>query len=165
VTAASVVWDDDCDFCTIARGDEPSADVLCEGETWLAFFPLAPATAGHTLVIPRRHVTDLWSVDRELAADLIHAVISVGRAIETVLTPAGMNVITSSGEAAEQTIYHLHLHVVPRYRDDDFGPIWPAKEKLKGVDLDAIADRIRKECRASARADYDQDEKRRDRKQ
>jgi histidine triad (HIT) family protein len=149
VTASSGAWADDCDFCAIVRGEEPLADIVCEGEMWLAFFPLAPATAGHTLVVPRRHVADLWSVDPELAAQLMNAVIHVGRAIQDALTPDGMNVITSSGEAAEQTIYHLHLHIVPRYRDDRFGPIWPPKDELGEIDLAGIADRIREACHSS----------------
>ncbi len=137
-----------CAFCAIVGGDDTSVEIVCEGDTWLAFFPLEPATPGHTLVIPRLHVPDLWSVDTSLAADLMAAVIRVGRAIDIALTPEGMNLITSSGEAAEQTVYHLHLHVVPRWRRDGFGEIWPPKAELGGIDLDGVADRIREACRA-----------------
>jgi diadenosine tetraphosphate (Ap4A) HIT family hydrolase len=89
---------DGCDFCAIARGADQSVEVVCEADTWIAFFPLKPATPGHTLVIPRRHVPDLWSADPPLASDLITAVIQVGRAIQAALTPDGMNLIRSSGE-------------------------------------------------------------------
>ncbi len=75
------------------------------------------------------------------------AVIRVGRAIDKALTPDGMNLITSSGEVAEQSIYHLHLHVVPRYRDDAIGEIWPLKGELPGIDLEGVADRVREACR------------------
>jgi histidine triad (HIT) family protein len=139
----------DCDFCAIARGEEPSAEVVCEGETWVAFFPLKPATPGHTLVIPRSHVPDLWSADPALASDLMVAAVKVGRAIRTAVTPEGMNLITSSGEVAEQTVYHLHLHVVPRWRHDGFEEIWPPKGDLPGVDLEGIADRIREACESA----------------
>lgn len=139
---------DHCDFCSIARGDDPSVEVVCEGETWIAFFPLKPATRGHTLVIPRLHVADLWSADTAVATDMITAVVQVGHAIQIALTPEGMNLITSSGEAAEQTVYHLHLHVVPRWREDGFGEIWPPKGELGGIDLEGVADRIREACRS-----------------
>ncbi len=141
-------WAVDCDFCSIVRGADRSVEVVCEGETWIAFFPLKPATPGHTLVIPRRHVTDLWSADPPLAKDLMTAVLDVGHAIQAALTPEGMNLITSSGDEAEQSVYHLHFHVVPRYRDDGFGKIWPPKRDIPGIDLEGIADRIREECRS-----------------
>jgi histidine triad (HIT) family protein len=140
---------DHCDFCAIARGDDPSVEIVCDDETWVAFFPLTPATPGHTLVIPRSHIPDLWSADPLLARDLMTAVIRVGRAIDKALTPAGMNLISSSGEVAEQTIYHLHLHVVPRYPDDAIGEIWPPKKELRGVDLEGVADRVREACRST----------------
>jgi histidine triad (HIT) family protein len=148
VTSWSDVGARHCDFCSIARGDDPSAEIVCEGETWIAFFPLTPATPGHTLVIPRSHVPDLWSVDGSLAAELIVAVIHVGRAIQTALRPEGMNLITSSGEAAEQTVYHLHLHIVPRWRQDGFGDIWPPKGQLRGLNMEGVADRVRDACRS-----------------
>jgi diadenosine tetraphosphate (Ap4A) HIT family hydrolase len=88
-------------------------------------------------------VADLWEAPPEVAADLTDAVVLVGRAIQDALSPDGMNLITSSGSEAEQTVYHLHLHVVPRYRDDGFGEIWPPKRELPGVDLEGVADRIR----------------------
>jgi histidine triad (HIT) family protein len=123
-------------------------EIVCEGKSWVAFFPLKPATPGHTLVIPRQHVADLWSANESLAGDLMAAVVRVGRAIQTALTPEGMNLISSSGEVAEQTVYHLHLHVVPRWRRDGFGDIWPPKHDLPGVDLEGVADRIRALCGA-----------------
>lgn len=148
MTSAPDVGAEDCEFCSIAQGDDDSAEVVCEGETWVAFFPLKPATPGHTLVIPRQHVSDLWSVDPSLGADLMTAAIQVGRAIQVALTPEGMNLITSSGEAADQTIFHLHLHVVPRYHEDGFGHIWPPKQDLGDIDMEGVADRVREACRA-----------------
>lgn len=139
----------DCDFCAIARGEDKTVEVVCEGDSWIAFFPPQPATPGHTLVIPRLHAPDLWSVEPEAAADLMGAVIKVGRAIREAVVPEGLNLITSSGEAAEQTIYHAHLHLVPRWQTDGFGDIWPPKGELPGVDLDGVAERIREGCRSA----------------
>jgi len=77
---------------------------------------------------------------------LMAAVIRVGRAIGTALNPEGMNLITSAGKTAEQTVFHLHLHVVPRWRRDGFGRIWPTEGKFEDTDLEDFADRIRAAC-------------------
>lgn len=148
--AASDVEPKECEFCAIARGEDTSVEVVCEGESWLAFFPLDPATPGHTLVIPRVHVADLWEIQPPLDVDLMAAVIRVGRAIETALQPDGMNLITSAGETAEQTVFHLHLHIVPRWHRDGFGRIWPAEGKYEDADLGDVADRIREACARGA---------------
>jgi histidine triad (HIT) family protein len=135
-----------CEFCKIARGGDRSVEVVCEGENWIAFFPLDPATPGHTLVIPRKHVADLWKAEPPLAADLITAVVRVGCAIKTSLKPDGMNLITSAGSIAEQSVFHLHLHVVPRWKRDGFGEIWPPPRKYTDSQLENVADRIREAC-------------------
>jgi histidine triad (HIT) family protein len=137
---------DDCDFCAIARGEDHSVEVVCEGENWMAFFPPEPATPGHTLVIPREHVVDLWDAGPDLGADLMRAVVRVGRAIIRSLKPEGTNVITSSGKVAEQTVFHLHMHVVPRWRQDGFGPIWPVEGKFEDAELGDVAELIRGAC-------------------
>ncbi len=143
---ASSGYSFDCDFCSIARGEDPEAEVVCEGESWLAFFPLHPATPGHTLVIPRVHVADLWKADPQLGDELMTAAIRVGRAIEAALAPEGMNLITSAGEIAEQTVFHLHLHLVPRWRRDGFGDIWPPASSYEDTALEDAAARIREAC-------------------
>jgi histidine triad (HIT) family protein len=122
---------------------------VCAGDLWVAFFPLEPATPGHTLIIPREHVSDLWAASPELAAELMRAAVQVGRAIQEALAPEGMNLITSAGTVAEQTIFHLHLHVVPRWKRDGFGAIWPRGTRYEDeVLLEGIADRIRAACAA-----------------
>jgi histidine triad (HIT) family protein len=137
-----------CDFCAIARGDDASVEVVCEAETWVAFFPLEPATPGHTLVIPREHVPDLWAAPPSLAADMMTAVVRVGNAIRVALAPQGMNLISSAGKVAEQTVFHLHLHVVPRWQQDNFGSIWPIEDKTyTDAQLEDVASRIRDACR------------------
>jgi histidine triad (HIT) family protein len=146
MTSAS---DQPCEFCAIARGEDRPVEVVCEDMNWLAFFPLEPATPGHTLVIPRAHIVNLWDAEPRLGAELMQAVIRVGRAIDTALRPEGMNLITSAGAAAEQTVFHLHLHVVPRWRRDGFGQIWPTDGKFEDADLDNVASRIREACRST----------------
>ena len=147
MTTASYVVVDGCDFCAIAHGKDRSADIVCEADDWVAFFPIDPATPGHTLIIPRTHVTDLWQVEPDLGAKLMAAVIRVGRAIESSLEPDGMNLITSAGKTAEQTVFHLHLHLVPRWERDGFGRIWPKEHRFEDADLGDVADLIRRACR------------------
>jgi histidine triad (HIT) family protein len=138
-----------CAFCAIAGGDDLSVEVVCEGESWVAFFPLVPATPGHTLIIPRVHVPDLWELDAHLGSALMDAMLHVGHALQAALKPEGMNLITSAGAVAEQTVFHLHLHVVPRWRRDGFGQIWPLKDRrFEDAQLENVADRIRSACRA-----------------
>ena len=136
-----------CGFCRIARGEDDSVEVVCAEQQWIAFFPLNPATPGHTLVIPRTHVANLWQIEPAQGNELMAAVIKVGRAIESALEPEGMNLITSAGEAAEQTVFHLHMHLVPRWQHDGFSPIWPTKTQRHGAaELQDAANRIRQAC-------------------
>jgi histidine triad (HIT) family protein len=141
-----------CSFCAIASGRDDSVEVVCEGSDWVAFFPLDPATPGHTLVIPRHHVPDLWSAEPELGATLMRAAMEVGSAIWSVLVPDGMNLITSSGAAAEQTVRHLHLHVVPRWAGDGIDEIWPPKRPMGERLKDDAAERIRNACAGETRS-------------
>lgn len=78
--------------------------------------------------------------------ELISAVITVGRAIDNALKPEGMNLITSAGLTAEQTVFYLHFHIVPRWKHDGFGPIWPVEGKFEDPNLGDVADNIRKAC-------------------
>jgi histidine triad (HIT) family protein len=114
----------DCEFCSIIEQEEPAREVL-RTDNVVAFFPLEPATLGHTLVIPRRHVPDIWSADDQMATDLAVATLRVARAVRSALPMDGLNIIQSNGEAATQTVLHLHVHVVPRRNGDQMGRIWP----------------------------------------
>jgi histidine triad (HIT) family protein len=108
----------------IARGDE-DAEMIYESSDFLAFVPLNPATTGHTLVIPRQHALDLWSLPGHLIGPLFETAVKVGGAIRAALQPEGMNIIHSSGKAATQTVFHLHIHVVPRWGTDAVDDFWP----------------------------------------
>lgn len=138
--------DSSCAFCSIAAGRDQSVEVVCQAEEWIAFFPSEPATPGHTMVIPRRHVSDVWDLDPALGAEVMAAVVRVGRAVKTAVSPEGMNLISSSGAVAEQTVFHLHLHIVPRWSDDGIDPIWPPKQVMDHKLEAEVADRIRKAC-------------------
>jgi histidine triad (HIT) family protein len=137
--------DPECEFCRIIRGEE-SARVVCETETTLAFFPLKPAVLGHTLLIPKVHVPDLWTSRPDLGPSLMEDAIRVGKALKVALRPDGLNMITSAGEAASQTVFHLHLHLVPRWLNDRIGNIWPPAEGLSEEVKDEVADLVREAC-------------------
>jgi histidine triad (HIT) family protein len=138
----------DCAFCAVAQGRDPDARIVASAPKWVAFFPPEPATLGHTLIIPREHVRDLWAADETTVAAIAWAVVDVGTAVRRALQPDGMNLITSAGAAAEQTVFHLHLHVVPRWDDDGFGRIWPAKGRMAQADVDDAVDRVRRACKS-----------------
>lgn len=132
----------DCEFCQIVRGEQP-ARVVGDSSDALAFFPLRPVCLGHTIVIPKTHVRDLWAADSLPGMGLLQAAIRVGQAINRTLRPDGLNLISSAGEAASQTVFHLHLHVVPRWSGDHIGRIWPPSEPLSDELKDETAAVIR----------------------
>lgn len=132
----------DCDFCEIVLREEPAREVL-RTDRVVAFFPLEPATLGHTLVIPRAHVPDLWSVTNDVAHDLTEAVLVVARAVRAATNCDGLNVIQSNGAAATQTVQHLHVHVVPRWEGDAMGPIWPAETDWSEEAKNTACQRVR----------------------
>lgn len=115
-----------CPFCAIIMGEGWAREIYRDDHT-AAFFPLRPATFGHTLVVPRRHIPDIWELPEADAARLSRAVLRVAAALRAAVAPAGLNIIQSSGAAATQTVPHLHVHLVPRWAADAMGPIWPAR--------------------------------------
>jgi histidine triad (HIT) family protein len=115
--------DPECIFCKILTGDVP-ATIVDEDERTIAFMDIAPATRGHALVIPRAHAPDLLSVDTEdLQAVAVAARRLAARAKER-LRADGINLLNSCGAAAWQTVFHFHIHVIPRYRDDPLRLPW-----------------------------------------
>jgi histidine triad (HIT) family protein len=108
---------EDCLFCKIAAGELP-AEVVQEDEHTVAVMDINPWTRGHALVIPREHSADLYEIsDEQLARTMSAAKRLAGRMRER-LACDGVNLINSCGEAAWQTIFHFHVHAIPRYHDD-----------------------------------------------
>jgi histidine triad (HIT) family protein len=136
-----------CPFCEIVALDDPDARELFRNENVVAFFPLEPATLGHTLVIPRSHIPDIWALTAEDAADIAEATLSVAHAIGRVMHPDGLNVIQSNGEAATQTVMHLHVHIVPRWEGDAIGRIWPPSSPYTEEQKDDVWEALRTEFR------------------
>lgn len=136
-----------CPFCEIVSRDDPDVREVYRDDVVIVFFPDEPAALGHTLVIPREHVPDIWSVDAELAGELGKATVKAANAVTRAMHPDGLNVIQSSGEAATQTVRHLHIHIVPRRHDDQIGRIWPPETSYSEHQKDAAWEAIREEFR------------------
>lgn len=135
---------DDCIFCRIVAGDAESS-IVYESDLVLAFLDLRQFHPGHTLVIPKRHMQDIYDLQDGAAAEaLITAVAVVARSVRDVLNPDGLNVWQSTGAAAGQEVPHLHLHVLPRHADDGLLRVYPSKPGYPPRDqLDAIALRLK----------------------
>jgi histidine triad (HIT) family protein len=132
----------DCLFCGIVAGDVP-AQIVASDEHTVAFMDINPATRGHALVVPREHSADLIDVsDDDLQWTMLAARRLVLR-VQAALDPDGFNILNSCGRAAWQTIFHFHLHVIPRYDDDPLKLPWIPRGGEPG-EIAAVADRIRK---------------------
>ena len=125
---------EDCLFCGIVAGKIPSQTVDSDERT-ISFMDINPATRGHALVVPKRHSTDLMDVDDEDLTASIAAARRLARRMDEVLKPDGFNVLNASRPAAWQTVFHFHLHVIPRYEDDPLKLPWIPR----GGDEDEIA--------------------------
>ena len=137
--------DDDCPFCEIASREDPDAREVYRDDETVAFFPTEPATLGHTLVIPRRHVADIWELGDALACRLAIITLRTAHAIRRAMQPDGLNIIQSNGAAATQTVFHLHVHVVPRWEADAIGRIWPPETNYSEDAKDDAWELIRSE--------------------
>ena len=117
------VTDPDCLFCKIVAGEIPSTTVDSDERT-VAFMDINPGTRGHALVVPRNHSRDLLEIDPEdLAAVAVAAKRLAGKA-KDALGAEGVNLINSCGAVAWQTVFHFHMHVIPRYGDDAMRLPW-----------------------------------------
>jgi histidine triad (HIT) family protein len=128
------VRDPDCIFCKIVAGELP-AQIVEEDERTIAFMDISPATRGHLLVIPRNHARDLLEVEPEDLHAVIDTAQRVARRVHDRLHPDGVNILSSRGAAAWQTVFHFHVHVIPRYEGDPLRLPWTPAEG----DLDEIA--------------------------
>jgi histidine triad (HIT) family protein len=117
------VRDPDCIFCKIVAGELP-AQIVDEDERAIAFMDINPATRGHLLVIPREHASDVLTVESEDLVACAAMAQRMARRVTERLEPAGVNLLNSCGRAAWQTVFHFHLHVIPRYAGDPLKLPW-----------------------------------------
>ena len=124
----------DCIFCAIVAGDAP-AEILDSDEHTVSFMDINPATRGHALVIPRQHHDDLLTIPAEQIGHCAVAAKRLAEAMKGTLKPDGFNLINACGALAWQTVFHFHMHVIPRYADDPLKLPWIPR----GADMDEIA--------------------------
>ncbi len=108
---------EDCIFCKIANGEIPSTTIF-ENNEFRVFFDIAPATKGHCLIVPKHHYKDIFEMDSETGGKLFALATAVARSLKKELNCDGMNIMQNNGSIAGQTMFHFHLHLIPRYEGD-----------------------------------------------
>lgn len=131
----------ECVFCRIVAGEIPSTRVH-EDELTVAFMDIGQVNPGHVLVAVKAHAENLYVLDDAQAAAVQRAVVRVGRAIRDAFAPPGLSVYQANGKAAGQTVFHYHVHLVPRHDGDGMALAWPVKNPRR-EDLEQHAARIR----------------------
>ncbi|MCI8400885.1 MAG: HIT family protein [Lachnospiraceae bacterium] len=132
---------EDCIFCKIAAGEIPSCTIY-EDEDVRVILDLGPASKGHALILPKEHYDDVCSLDEGLAAKLLPLAARIGQAMKSSLGCAGFNLVQNNGRAAGQTVFHFHMHVIPRYEDGADIVSWTPGSPDSG-ELAQTAERIR----------------------
>ena len=130
----------ECIFCAVVA-QQATAWRVYEDDACVAFLDVNPATPGHTLVVPRRHATDLLDLREDEAQEVMRATHRVAVLLDARLQPAGLNVVQANRAAAWQSVFHMHLHVIPRYERDGLTHTWEAAP-ASPEDLSALQKRI-----------------------
>ena len=119
--------DCNCIFCKIANGEIPST-TLYEDEDFRVIPDLGPATRGHALLLPKNHFANLFELDDETAQKAILVAKKMAGKMKDALGADGFNLVQNNGEAAGQTVFHFHMHLIPRYENDNAGILWEPGE-------------------------------------
>ncbi|MBO7632081.1 MAG: HIT family protein [Lachnospiraceae bacterium] len=133
---------DNCIFCKIAAGIIPSATVY-EDDDFRAILDIAPAHKGHVIILPKVHADNLFSLSDEVASKLLPVAKKVAAAVKKTTGCDGVNLLQNNGTAAGQSVFHLHVHVVPRFEGDGILPVWPQGSYADG-EAAVLAEEIKK---------------------
>ena len=114
---------DNCIFCKLANGDIPTA-TLYEDDDFRVILDAGPASKGHALILPKEHYANLYELDDELAGKVLVLAKKMITKLTDILGCDGYNIVQNNGAAAGQTVFHFHLHMIPRYKDDEVGLGW-----------------------------------------
>lgn len=134
--------DDNCIFCKIANGEIPS-NTLYEDDEFRVIFDLSPATKGHALILPKNHFRNLYDIEEETAAKLFKLAKKMSVKMKDYFGCDGFNIIQNNEECAGQTVFHFHMHLIPRYKGDNAIKLWAPKES-KADELKKWAEDINK---------------------
>ena len=133
----------ECIFCAIVEGKIPSAKVY-EDEHVFAFMDIAPANPGHLLIIPKQHYRNIFDMPAEVGSKIMEAAVPLAAAMRKALNPDGLNLFQSNEAAGFQTVFHFHLHLIPRWEGDPLRLPWiPSDGDIK--EINSIATKIQKE--------------------
>lgn len=134
----------DCIFCKIVNGDIPSAKVF-ENEHVVAFLDISQVTKGHTLIIPKVHKENVYELTPEISQHVFEVAPQIANALKATYNPVGMNLVNNNGEQAGQTVFHFHLHLIPRYGEGDgFGAVWKSHQsQYSSEDFQKMANEIK----------------------
>lgn len=132
--------DQNCIFCKIASGDIPSATIY-EDDTFRVILDLGPASNGHALLLPKEHYKNLYELSDEVAAKAMVIAKKVIMKMTEVLSCDGYNIVQNNGESAGQTVFHFHMHLIPRYKNDEIGLGWHMGE-LSELDKEEILSKV-----------------------
>ena len=128
--------DDTCIFCKIANGDIPSKTIY-EDEDFRVILDLGPAAKGHALILPKQHYKNLYELPEELAAKAMILAKIMATIMTEKLACDGFNLVQNNGEVAGQTVFHFHMHLIPRYEDDGqkigWNPLSPTQDELENI--------------------------------
>lgn len=130
----------DCIFCKIANGEIPSRTIYEDGD-FRIILDLVPATRGHALLLPKSHYADLFELPENLAGKAMMLAKKTAAVMRNKLSCDGFNLVQNNGESAGQTIFHFHLHLIPRYKDDGQNILWKPGT-VSGEELDAVRKQI-----------------------
>ena len=133
--------EDDCIFCKILKGDIPSYKVY-EDDSFIGILDINPSAKGHVIIIPKNHAANIFELSEKYAKEIFVVAKKIAEAIKKAYQPDGINILQNNGEAAGQTVFHLHVHVIPRYKDDTIKIEWEPKEM---EDLEKVLEEIKKE--------------------
>lgn len=103
---------------------EIESNIVYEDDLVIAFLDISQVTKGHTLVVPKKAYENIFELDDEIAGSLYQVVVKLSKAIKKALNPAGLNIVNNNGEIAGQSVFHYHIHIIPRYLDDNFTINW-----------------------------------------
>ena len=131
----------DCVFCRIVAGQIPSTRVY-EDEHTVAFMDLGHVNPGHTLVAVKKHAANLYELDEAQAAAVARATVKISKAIRAAFQPEGLSVYQANGKPAGQTVFHYHVHLLPRHAGDGMELVWPVKSPPREM-LESYAAKIR----------------------
>lgn len=135
---------DDCIFCKIAAGEIPSRKIY-EDKDLIAIMDLNPTSKGHSLIIPKEHCTNIYDIDEDIAAKVMKTAKKLATKITVALNCDGFNLLQNNGETAGQTMFHFHMHLIPRYKDADNNMLKFTSVSFSDEEMDAIRDQIIKD--------------------